>query len=102
MVSSLRYLQGCEFLSKKLGFDKSGTPLVLTNLFDGERSHVFTTTTTTTKKKTSPRFGKDSRESYIQIHVHRKLHAHVSKMSDEDGKFDRFMQFALVILYWIH
>ena len=54
------------------------------------------------KKKTSPRFGKDSRESYIQIHVHRKLHAHVSKMSDEDGKFDRFMQFALVILYWIH
>jgi len=29
-------------------------------------------------------FGKDSRESYIQIHVHRKLHAHVSKMSDEE------------------
>ena len=54
------------------------------------------------QQKSSPRFGKDSRESYIQIHVHRKLHAHVSKLSDEDGKFDRFLQFALVILFWIH
>lgn len=29
-------------------------------------------------------FGKESRESYIQIHVHRKLHGHVAKMSDEE------------------
>ena len=36
-------------LSQKLGFDKGGPPLALTNLFDGERSHVFTTTTTTTQ-----------------------------------------------------
>ena len=47
------------------------------------------------------RFGKESRESYIQIHVHRKLHGHVAKMSDEEPLSGIRGADRVVMFFWV-